>query len=316
MNPVEVLDLRECPRSGLYYGGAAGRKIGILIEGVPWIAKFPRTTKDLEGRRLPSYTSSPVSEYIGSEIYRVLGIDTHEVKLGYREGKIVCACRDFTYPDKRLVEFRELRNTVSDDSPGYHEVPSNGQGVFLNDVLVAIETLPELRETPGVKERFWDMFVVDALIKNPDRNNGNWGLLRSPDGSFELAPVYDNGSSLFNKRSASLAEERLADERLVEQDAFGTNVSVYRLEDPERPEGRAIHPFEYMRQDQNPDLVAAVQRIAARMDLHAINEIINAVPNIAYGCVLLTDGQKQSHKELVRRRFEEGLAPLAELRSK
>ena len=40
-------------------------------------------------------------------------------------------------------------------------------------------------------ERFWDMFVVDAFIKNPGRSNGNWGVLMDASFSYELAPVYD-----------------------------------------------------------------------------------------------------------------------------
>ena len=48
---------------------------------------------------------------------------------------------------------------------------------MLGDVLSAISLSPLLRSTNGVTERFWDMFVVDAFIKNPNRNNGNWGLL-------------------------------------------------------------------------------------------------------------------------------------------
>ena len=46
---VEIVDLRDCGKSGLFYGGRAGQKEGILIDGEPWIAKYPRTTRDLEG---------------------------------------------------------------------------------------------------------------------------------------------------------------------------------------------------------------------------------------------------------------------------
>ena len=112
---VEIADLRDCAPSGLFYGGRAGQKEGILIEGEPWIAKYPRTTRDLAGKHLPSYTSSPVSEYLGSHIYELLGIPVHETMLGYRAGKIVCACRDFTFPNARLFEFKEIKNALSDD---------------------------------------------------------------------------------------------------------------------------------------------------------------------------------------------------------
>ena len=102
---AEIADLRDCALSGLFYGGRAGQKEGILINGEPWIAKYPRTTRDLVGKHLPSYTSSPVSEYLGSHIYGLLGIPVHETMLGYRAGKIVCACRDFPLRRRCRLQF-------------------------------------------------------------------------------------------------------------------------------------------------------------------------------------------------------------------
>lgn len=84
------------------------------------------------------------------------------------------------------------------------------------------------------------MFVVDAFPKNPDRNNGNWGVLMKAPLAYELAPVYDLGSSLFSKRSASVVEARHDAVEDVEQDAFGTNVSCYRLPFPQGAARRYI----------------------------------------------------------------------------
>ena len=279
---VEIADLRDCAPSGLFYGGRAGQKEGILIEGEPWIAKYPRTTRDLMGKHLPSYTSSPVSEYLGSHIYELLGIPVHETMLGYRAGKIVCACRDFTFPNARLFEFKEIKNALSDDDAGFSSAPSDGEVILLGDVLAAIETSDLLRRVPGVRERFWDMFVADAFIKNPDRNNGNWGVLMTAPMTYELAPVYDMGSSLFSKRSPSVAAHRLGDEEAEREDAFGTNVSCYRLPDGEGG-SVAIHPFEYMAKTSNPDLTAAIKRFAAAVDMSAIDALIDSVPEEAYG---------------------------------
>lgn len=306
---VEIVDLRECGKSGLFYGGRAGQKEGILINGEPWIAKYPRTTRDLQGRHLPPYTSSPISEYVGAHIYASLGIPVHETMLGYRTGKVVCACKDFTHPDKRLFEFREIKNALSDDDAGFSSAPSDGESVYLGDVLAAIETSELLRSVPGVRERFWDMFVVDAFIKNPDRNNGNWGLLMGADRTYELAPVYDLGSSLFSKRSPSLAESRLSDESEVEQDAFGTNVSCYRLPTDDG-RGQAIHPFEYLASTRNPDLDAAVVRFVETVDMKVVDAIVDSVPAEAFGRPLMPEGARVSHKLLLRRRLEDGFLPI------
>ncbi|WP_080797499.1 HipA domain-containing protein [Arabiibacter massiliensis] len=307
---MEIADLRECPASGLFYGGRAGQKEGILVDGAPWIAKYPRTTRDLQGKHLPPYTSSPLSEYLGAHIYASLGVPVHETMLGYRNGKIVCACRDFTFPDKRLFEFKDIKNALSDDDGGFDSAPSDGESVFLGDVLATIETSSLLRRVPGVRERFWDMFVVDAFIKNPDRNNGNWGVLMDSSFNYELAPVYDLGSSLFSKRGDSLAERRMGDESDIEQDAFGTNVSCYRLPTLDG-KSAAIHPFAYMAETVNPDLSAAIGRFLAAVDMDAIDALIDDVPPEAYGRPLISDAVRASHKLLLRRRLEEGFAPLA-----
>ena len=250
-----------------------------------------------------------IRDSVGARIYASLGIPVHETMLGYRAGKVVCACKDFTYPDKRLFEFREIKNALSDDDAGFNSAPSDGESVYLGDVLATIETSDLLRAMPGVRERFWDMFVVDAFIKNPDRNNGNWGLLMDVGRSYELAPVYDLGSSLFSKRSPSLAESRLTGDENIEQDAFGTNVSCYRLPS-EDGRGRAIHPFEYLASTRNPDLDAALVRFVETVDMEAVCALIDSVPAEAFGRVLMTEGVRSSHKLLLRRRLEDGFLPV------
>ena len=56
------------------------------------------------------------------------------------------------------------------------------------------------QKIPKLKERFWDMFIIDALINNNDRNEGNWGLvLNKNTGDLRITPVYDNGAAFYNK---------------------------------------------------------------------------------------------------------------------
>lgn len=128
-----------------------------------WLVKFPGTTRNLQGS-VPSYTTAPVSEWLGSHVYAALGIPVHETVLGIRDGRIVCACRDFTFPDSRLVNFHDLKNSLSDDEPGFTKDASTGSGVVFADVRSAIHRIPVLRSIDGVSDRFWDMFVVDAFI--------------------------------------------------------------------------------------------------------------------------------------------------------
>lgn len=306
---LTLIDLRVCAPSGRLYGGLRGRKEGILIDGEPWICKYPRPARELGNGRVPSYSSSPVSEYLGSHVYAQLGLPAHETRLGYRDGKLVCACRDFTGTSLTLYEFSKVKTTMDDDaSTGFEESPSDGSSTYLSDVLATIETAPLLRAVDGVLDRFWDMFVVDAFIKNPDRNNGNWGVLW--DGSsYSLAPVYDNGSSLFSKRRDSVFGRRAHSQQAIDEDAFGTNVSCYLLMgDDGKP--HHIKPFEYMRRSDNPDLRKALERFGERVSFKAIEELFASVPEEAYGWTIMTPQRRDAQLSILRERLEKGILPL------
>ena len=80
--------------SGISYGGHGGSKKGILINGEKWFLKYPKSTKSMNVEGL-SYSTTPISEYIGSHIYETIGLDTHKTKLGIANGKVVGACKDF-----------------------------------------------------------------------------------------------------------------------------------------------------------------------------------------------------------------------------
>ena len=162
------------------YGGTAGRKIGISYEGKDYILKFPGNLKAQNMKNIQlSYSNSPVCEYIGSKIYEILGIPVHETILGTRNGKIVVACGDFLRDGEKLYEFDKIKVTYEPPFLDSNGNETNGTGLDLYEVMMTIQEHPFLKDILGVIQRFWDMFVVDALIGNPDRNNTNWGIVPS-----------------------------------------------------------------------------------------------------------------------------------------
>lgn len=58
-----LVDFSACPFSSRHgqYGGQAGGKDGIIYKGSPWIIKYPKSTRSMQGANLPSYTTSPLS---------------------------------------------------------------------------------------------------------------------------------------------------------------------------------------------------------------------------------------------------------------
>ncbi len=309
---LEIRDLRlyQKDRFGLY-GGRSGSKYGILIDGARWMIKFPENTRGFPGREkanhhIPSYKTSPICEHIGSKIYQSLGIPVHETQLGYRDGKIVVACKDFD-PFHTMVDYGKIKNAVLESEADFTGSSSGRNGEVLTDVLKVMEVSDILKDAPGVKERFWDMFVVDAFIRNNDRNNGNWGVFLNGDGTVALAPVFDNGNALFNKRNPSVAKRRLMSQEQMEEDALGTGTSFFTDET-----GKHIHPFAYMAATKDADCCAAILRFAERLDMNRICRMIDEIPHMAYGLEVITSVQKEYYKKIFEMIMKKGVQPIVE----
>lgn len=171
--------------------------MGISYNRKNYILKFPGNLREQAMKNIQlSYSNSPVCEYIGSQVYRQLGYSVHETILGERNGKIVVACEDFLRDGETLYEFDKIKVTFEAHFLDSRGNETNGVGVDLYEILMTIQEPSFLKDILGIKEHFWNMFVVDALLGNPDRNNSNWGIILGMDGSKRIAPVYDNGNCL------------------------------------------------------------------------------------------------------------------------
>lgn len=140
-----------------------------------------------------SYTNSSISEHIASSIFNMIGVKAQETLLGTfnvnGKVKIVCACKDFTDKNKTLYDFCSIKNTVIDSE-------HNGTGTELADILETIKK-QQFVNPKELLEHFWNVFVIDALLGNFDRHNGNWGFLFNEENqTAEIAPVFDCGSCL------------------------------------------------------------------------------------------------------------------------
>lgn len=101
---------------------------------------------------------------------------------------------------------------------------TSAYAVDLDELLLHIDYNPVLKKIPNIKERFWEMFIVDIFINNNDRNNGNWGALYE-DGIYRLAPVFDNGAAFSTKLTDRKLTEFLGnEERALTSILNGTTV--------------------------------------------------------------------------------------------
>lgn len=305
---IDLIDFNDFEVDPLvFYGGHAGQKKCILDEsGDRWMLKFPEPTARLNGN-IASYSTSPVSEWLGSHIYASLGLPVHETALGFFNEKVVCACKDFTYPGKTPLMFDNLKGSLSDQLPNFSDRPSDGRSLKLSDILAAIDSIDVPIPKDAMRERFWDMFVVDAFIGNADRSNENWGLLVDEGRNVSLAPVYDNGNAFFNKRRGSKLEERLHDESTIAEDASLSRSCFCR------GDGHRISPLKYIASGMNENCNAALLRFIDRVDMAAVGAIIDSLPEEVLSFAVMPSHVKEFHKKVLGTRLEKYFEATAEM---
>lgn len=246
-----------------------GNKINITYQGHSYMLKFP--PKPSRNRDM-SYSNGCISEYVACHIFEMLGFRTQETLLGnYTDSrgktKLVVACRDFTEGGKRLIEFAHLKNTCINSE-------QNGYGKELSSILEAIEE-QSIYPSDELWQFFWDMFIADAFLGNFDRHNGNWGFLVDEEKQqAELAPVYDCGSCLYPQLDLERMKNVLQDEAEIDQRIYTFPTSS--IEEG----GKKISYFDYISSLKNPDCNEALKRVCSRIDLDAIHNFLEGVPEL------------------------------------
>lgn len=248
------------------YNGANGKKIAVSYKDEVWILKFPNDVRERPNEQ--SYSNSCFSEHIGCTIYRLLGIPVQETLLGtFVNGrtKVVCACKDFTKPGLRLFDFCSIKNTVLESGSG-------GTGTELNDVLEAIDQ-QQFMDSFVVRRRFWQMFVVDALLGNFDRHNGNWGFLVDENsGMTELAPVFDCGSCLLPQADETIMTRCLENEDELNARIYSFPSSMLKIE------GKKINYLEFLTNCRDEQLLAILRELRPAIQALDFERIIAETP--------------------------------------
>lgn len=280
-----MIDFTSAKVKNKAYAGANGSKISVIYNNEQYMLKFPplpTINKEM------SYTNSCISEYIGCKIFDSVGIPVQETVIGTytsngRE-KIVVACKDFTSPGITLQDFASLKNRIIDSE-------RNGYGTELNDILSTIDEQTSM-DPDVIKTRFWDMFIVDALIGNWDRHNGNWGFLyNNSTDEVVLAPVFDCGSSLYPQADDELMTRILNNKNEFNHRIFDIPLSAINYN------GKKINYFNFLSEGKFEDCNTALKRILSRIDMKKTYEIIDDTPTV-------TDIQNEFYKTMLTARKE------------
>lgn len=306
-----IVDFSDCPYSYRHgqYGGQAGDKDGIIYKGECWIIKYPKPTRSMQGDNFASYTTSPLSEYIGSHVYEILDFNVHKTLLGKRNNQIVVACKDFRQKHEELAEIRTIKNAANRQIREYSEsdipLSATGDSVNLEELLLHFAVNP-LMQSIEIVNHFWECAVVDVFIDNNDRNNGNWGLLYDEEtGERRLAPVYDNGNSFNNKMSEERIIKKLQDSfEKLKDDSIGIR-TAYLYHEHILSAKKLLHL-------DIPELREAITKVVPLIGekLPNIKKLIEDIPEYYQEILVCSAERKSLYLKALELRYEYLLLPV------
>lgn len=269
--------------NGKFIGGSGANK-EIIINGFSYLVKFQKSSQR-------GWLFNHVSEYIGSRVYQLLGVPSQECFLGKYGDKNVVVIKNFLKRNERLILFENVMEMMIDINRGFHTYS-------LDDIEHIIIGSGKSGSIRASVDRFFDMYVIDALNGNPSRSSLSWGYIEG-DSNYQLSPVFNNDECLYPDinsdiligsimKSESRIEELLLD-RSNEIKSHNMSISFSKV----------LYSREY-RECNN-----ALDRIVPRIDLEKINEIIDSVEGIS-------DIRRGFYKEIYRLRYERILLPTYE----
>lgn len=269
----------------VFFSGAED-KAQITINGKRYIMKFQRNSE-------VGLTFSHVSEYLGSHVFELLKIPVQETYIGTYNGKNIVLLKHFCKDGEILVHFNAIGESSLEEDKEMYQYSYEDIQRMLNDNKKSTN----VQETV---DRFWDMFIVDALNGNFDRHGGNWGFIKK-DNKYKIAPVYDNGSSMYPKLNTDEKINAVLDSvEEINERIFKFPTSHVKID------GRKSSYYEVINSLKFEECNKALLRIFPRINFEEIDKLIDSIE-----CI--NDLRKQFYKRMYRERYEKILKPAYEL---
>lgn len=273
-----MIDFTNCEEELNNYKGSEKKKT-LIYNNKKYLVKFPDPIR--EKKKNISYINNAFSEYVGSNVFKICGFETQNTVLGkykYNNNeKIVCACEDFTDEHTILYEFEKLALSTNLDKKVETE---------LTDILDVIE---ENNMKEVLKEKFWDMFIIDSIIGNTDRHNGNWGvLLNLKEKKYKFSPIYDCGSCL----NPMLDDEEMKNISTTELKNLAINCYSCITQN-----GKKINYMLYIKDMKNEECNNAILRLFERIDIDKIQKFITDIE-------CMSNSRKEFYKNIIEVRYE------------
>ena len=276
-----MIDFTHAKEEFNNYRGSEKKKT-LIYNDTKYLVKFPDPIR--EKNKNVSYINNAFSEYVGSNIFKICGFQVQDVVLGtynYKgKEKIVCACKDFTNPNTTLFEFENLALSSNPDKKIETEI---------TDIMDVIDENEAIIHASDIKNKFWDMFIIDSLIGNTDRHNGNWGFILIKDiGMTTFAPIYDCGSCL----NPMLDDVEL--EKLDDNEIKNLAINCYSCL---KEKGKKINYMTYISSMENKECNAALIRTFNKINIDGIEKFID-------GVACMSRIRTHFYKKMIRIRYD------------
>ena len=174
------------------------------------------------------------------------------------------------------------------DTPYYLKTYGVSEG-SMHDFLIRQEIdFSKMINSVETKEKFWDMFVIDSLIGNTDRHNGNWGfLLNKKTHKVVFSPIYDCGSCL----NPMLEDTEI--EKFTETELKNLAINCYSCL---KENGKKINYMTYIKQMKNEECNNAIKRLFNNINLTEIKKFIDNIE-------CMSEVRKEFYKKIIEQRY-------------
>ncbi len=264
-----IIDFSNCKINDISDYGGSDRKFGIYYNDTPYMIKFAEKTEK-KNELATSSINNCISEYIGSRIAKSVGIPAHDTLLGYYNGELVVACKDFCDINHVSHEFSYYMRKNYDSK----EI---GKTPKLEQIYNVIENDPAFYNIKDdAIKRYWDTFVIDALTANFDRHKGNWSyLVDKNSGKTSLAPTYDYGSTMYPSISDEGIDDIIHDSKKICERIFVFPNAALLINN------KKTSYNDMLSSNYNTDCNKSVLDIVPRISREKINNIIDSTPLIS-----------------------------------
>jgi hypothetical protein len=279
------------------------QKRGIIYNGNRYMLKLSDKLSTFHRNSLnSSYSNSVYSEYVCCHILNELGFEAQETLIGVivqktKSGEIkevpVVACKNFIPDGYELVEFKKIESALLID----HKPPKIPALDDIYEILMSDNVYFTKEKGAEFLKRYWDVFVLDALLGNFDRHADNWGyLINRQTKEIELSPIYDCGSCLYPQLADDQLERIMNSPEEIDNRIFKFPTACLSVDD------KKVSYYEYMCGGGNADLEAAILRIVPKIDMKIIAHVIDSVDEI-------TSVRKTFYKFMLQERYDKILKP-------